>query len=138
MLKHIRLFEQHGACVEALNWLKTQDSPIAAIDNCQDLNWLLWAVEKLGLLEEYLKIEQPALEEYLKIQRPAWEEYLRIERPAYEEYKRIQRLAYEEYKKIERPALEEYKRIQRPALEEYEKIQRLACVQVLKTFLAEE
>ena len=40
---------QFSPCSDALGWMKTQDSPETAWQNCERGDWMLWIAKKLGV-----------------------------------------------------------------------------------------
>ena len=48
----LELLEKHGACPEATEWAKPFKSPSNAWKKCKNPQWMLWALSKLGKLDE--------------------------------------------------------------------------------------
>ena len=46
------LIEQYGPCAEGAAWLRTQPGPAEAWSACRNPEWLLWAADKLGRLDD--------------------------------------------------------------------------------------
>ena len=48
----LELLKKHGACPEATEWAKPFKSPSNAWKKCKNPRWMLWALSKLGKLDE--------------------------------------------------------------------------------------
>ena len=51
-LTTLELLEKHGACPEATEWAKPFRSPSNAWLKCRNPGWMLWALNKLGQLDQ--------------------------------------------------------------------------------------
>ncbi len=52
MNRLMTLLEKHGACSEARAWCKGYKSPSAAWLACKNPDWMLWALDELGLYNQ--------------------------------------------------------------------------------------